>query len=213
MSTTDTFPVMARLKEATNELHTLAERSPFQSRLVRGAVERALYGRWLFQMLQVHDDLERRLGVLLGKRSDLAGVIRPELFQAPRLRADLGVVAPGAVFADCDAVRELRHDMAAASDANPLSLLGFNYVVEGSKNGGRYIARSVRRALAIEPGRGDLYLDPHGETQPALWAQYRREMDAITFAETDVEAMIAAAKRMFQAAARIGDDVLAAQVA
>jgi heme oxygenase len=209
MTTTDTPSVMARLKEATAELHTRAERSPFQSRLVRGAVEPALYARWLSQMLQVHTELESRLRGVLARRPELASVVREDLFQAPRLRADLDALTPGAAYAEGDAARRMRADIARAAEANPLALLGFNYVLEGSKNGGRFIARGVRRSLSLEPGRGDLYLDPHGEQQPALWAQYRRDMDAIALSEADVEAMVAAACRMFEFAAEVGDDVLA----
>jgi heme oxygenase len=202
--------VMLRLKEATQELHTRAERSEFQQRLMRGTVPRDLYAQWLGQLLLVHAALESRLVALRDNRPDLAVLIRDELFQAPRLREDLAFLglSPDTIR-PTPAVERIVAQMADAARACPASLLGSNYVLEGSKNGSRYIAKAVRRALPLTPGEGDRYLDPHGEDQPRLWAEYRRTMDEALFTEDETLAMIDAASRMFEAAEGIGADLLA----
>lgn len=202
--------VMLRLKEATQELHTRAERSEFQQRLMRGTVPRELYAQWLGQLLLVHAALEAHLVALRADRPDLAVLIRDELFQAPRLREDLAFLglSPDTLRAT-PAVERIITRMADAARACPASLLGSNYVLEGSKNGSRYIAKAVRRALPLTPGKGDRYLDPHGEDQPRLWGEYRQTMDAVAFTEEETVSMIDAASRMFEAAEGIGADLLA----
>src|SRR5688572_7236776 len=81
--------VMPRIKEATNDLHTKAERSDFQQRLVRGVLHRELYAAWLAQLLLVHSVLENEVRNLVGARPEFASFVREELFQAPRLHEDL----------------------------------------------------------------------------------------------------------------------------
>src|SRR5690606_30232473 len=127
-----------------------------------------------------------------------------------RLREDLAFfgLSPDSIRAT-PAVERIITQMTHAARACPASLLGFNYVLEGSKNGSRYIAKAVRRALPLTPGQGDRYLDPHAEDQPRLWAEYRRTMDEVAFTKEETTSMIDAASRMFEAAEGIGGDVLA----
>jgi heme oxygenase len=201
----DAAGVMLRLKEATAELHTRAERSEFQSRLIRGVVTRGEYADWLGQLLLIHEELEPRVREFLGARPALAGLIPAELYQAARLRADLAHfgVAPDSLAPCAAAARVIGAIRAAATNA-PAALLGFYYVLEGSKNGSKYIAKALRRTLGLVPGAGDRYLDPHGEDQPRLWGDFKRGMDAVGFEEAEVAAMIDAACAMFEAAGGIG---------
>ncbi len=209
----DTIPtgsgVMLRLKDATGELHTKAERSEFQQQLVRGAVRRDLYAAWLAQLLLVHSVLDDEVRTLAAARPELAPFVREELFQTPRLHEDLAFfgLSESSIEPTPAVSRVIAHIRAAAT-TSPAALLGFYYVLEGSKNGSRYIAKAIRRTMGITPGQGDRYLDPHGEEQPRLWGEFKQGMDAVAFEEDEVAAMIEAAKQMFEAAEGIGADLL-----
>ncbi len=209
-STPTSSGVMLRLKEATSELHTKAERSEFQQRLVRGAIPREQYASWLAQLYLVHAELEARVRELVATRPEFAGFVREELFQTPRLRGGPRVLRdPESGIKWTPTATRVVSQIREAAAAAPVGLLGFYYVLEGSKNGSRYIAKALRRAMGITPGAGDRYLDPHGEEQPRLWGAFKQGMDAIPFDEAEVATMIDAARRMFEAAEGIGHDLLA----
>lgn len=200
--------VMARLKAATDDLHSKAEKSEFQQRLVRGGVTREEYARWLAQLLLIHEELEPRVRGLVAARPELAAFITDDLYQAPRLRQDLAHLglAVDSIAPTPAAARVIAAIRAAGASAesSPAALLGFYYVLEGSKNGSKFIAKAIRRALGITPGAGDLYLDPHGEEQPRLWKAFKEGMNGVSFDEAEVAAMIEAACGMFEAAGGIG---------
>lgn len=203
-------PVMQRLKDSTSDLHTRAESSEFQRLLIKGEVSRTQYTQWLGQMLLVHAALERHMRALLASRPALSPVVRNDLFQEANLRADLAFLGldESQILATPAAARIIDL-METAGEKDPISILGFYYVLEGSKNGSKYIARAVRRGLDIEPGAGDRYLDPHGAEQSALWASFKQAMGELEFTEPQIESMIDAACRMFEAAEGIGADLLA----
>ncbi len=202
---------MDRLREATADLHAKAEGHPFQTSLVRGTVATEEYARWLGQMLLIHTALEGRLAELRTQRSELGPMIRDDLFQADRLRADLrhhGI--------DPESLRPLPAtvDFVAWIDRTaserPLALLGANYVLEGSKNGNRFIAKALMRRGGEVPSSnaGFRYLDPHGEAQRPMWQEYRQTMNAMPIDPADADAMEDAARRTFAAITRLSDDLV-----
>jgi heme oxygenase len=90
--------------------------------------------------------------------------------------------------------------------ADPAALLGVLYVLEGSTNGSRYIARNIRRAFGLERP-GTRFMDPHGEHQPARWAAFKQLLDqAIDPAE--VPTVIEGAHATFLAVTEIGQELL-----
>ena len=197
MSAMTTSNIMDLLKERTAEHHRRAEQQPLQQALVKGTATREQYAQWLGQMMLVHAELERAIESLTSRERRLA-VASAEQFGHPRLAADLRTLGidPATVKAStgtaavCEQIR-------AAAKADPVTLLGFHYVLEGSKNGNRYIAMALRRGLGLVPGTGDTYLDPYGEQQRPKWAAFRAAMGAQPYSESETEAIIAAAGTMF----------------
>jgi len=196
----ETRNIMDALKERTGEHHRRAEQQPLQRALVSGTATREQYTQWLGQMLVVHIALEREIEFCRAAEPRLA-VAADDQFGHPRLAADLRTLGidPGAIGASaataataavCEAIR-------AAAAVMPVSLLGFHYVLEGSKNGNRYIAIALRRGLGLSPGSGDTYLDPYGEHQRAKWQAFRAAMGGGTYSEAETEAIIGAAGAMF----------------
>jgi heme oxygenase len=197
--------IMSRLREETRDLHASAEGKAFQRRMLGGELSREEYVRWLGQMLQVHRALEAHLR-RLWKTDPAFAALREEQFQEPYLLADLAALdgASGG-HAPLPATAALIADIERAAVETPLALLGHHYVLEGSNNGNRYIVRRLAPALGIAHGEGDRYLDPYGEAQPALWARFKQDMEAVGFASAQADLLVAAARRMFAGVGEISD--------
>jgi len=124
--------------------------------------------------------------------------VRPYQYQEQSLRRDLahlGRDEDGA--APLPAVREFAARVTDWAARNPVALLGILYVLEGSKNGGRYLARAVRRAYGFD-GQGTEYLDPYGELQAERWQQFKADMDALPLTEVEKDDIVAAAASAFR---------------
>ena len=199
MTTTAAEPFSTRIKSGTWDLHQQAESQPFQKSLVQGRVGREAYARWLSQMLLIHRTLEGRLRELTATDPRVAAIVTEEQHQEPYLLADLDTLGAdmGSIEA-LPATAELVRDIEEAAEREPIRLLGFHYVLEGSNNGNTFIARAVRPALGLEPGAGDRYLDPYGERQRAVWGAFKAELDAQNFTPAEQDAMIEAARDMFE---------------
>lgn len=195
--TTMQVNIMDALKARTAEQHRRAEQSPFMRGLVSGQVTREGYARWLGQMMHVHAALEGEIVAHRGAEPRLA-VASDEQFGTPRLRADLVAlgVDPASVK-PLPATAALVERVRAVAASCPVALLGFHYVLEGSKNGNAYIAKALRRALGLTIGAGDSYLDPYGEQQRARWAAFREAMGGQEYSESDAAAVLEAACVMF----------------
>ncbi len=152
--------VMERLKVGTQDMHSLAEGRQFQRRMLKGSITRHEYTDWLGQMLLIHRALEKHL---LGRLTvdPLFAAVREEQFQEPNLKADLAALGSDTqAVTPLPATAALIADIDRAAAEEPLALLGYHYVLEGSKNGNRFIARQLVPALGLAPRRADRYLDP-----------------------------------------------------
>jgi heme oxygenase len=206
MTTTASPTLMEHLRDATADLHAAAEHHPFQTSLVRGEATLEDYGRWLGQMLAIHDALETALVAQRSVRPELATIVRDELLMAPRLRDDLKALGVAQTDA-LPATARFCAEIGRLADEHPAALLGCLYVLEGSKNGNRFIARALRRAYANEPTASFGYLDAHGEEQRTLWADFKAAANVLTLADGDLPAMTRAAKDTFRAVTAVSDDL------
>ena len=208
MPTTSTPDFMSRMKEETWPLHQQAEGRPLEQALVKGTLPRPLYVRYLEQRLLVHRALEAHARELARQVPALKAVIREELFQEENLIADLKHLgANPSGIRPCRATLTFLGEMEAFLNNEPLSLLGCYYVFEGSKNGGRYIARAVSHAFQLKPGPGLLYLDPHGEQQRPLWARFRQDVNQLELTPQQQDLLIATAKRTFELVSQLDDEL------
>jgi heme oxygenase len=159
-------------------------------------------------MLLIHRALENRLRDLAASDRRVAAIVTEEQHQEPYLLADLDALGSDsssieALPATADLIRKIDE----ASEREPIRLLGFHYVLEGSNNGNAFIARAVRPALGLEPGAGDRYLDPYGERQRAVWAAFKSGLDAQAFASAEQDAMIGAARDMFEGISMVSQEL------
>lgn len=217
MSLAATAPsLMARLKEATADLHRHAETRTLQRSLVTGVLPPATYRAYLIELHALHAALEAALAPLADEQPALAFLRDGALRHSANIAHDLATLAGGqpeacaAIDGGTAARRELvQFIMDAASRRQILALLGSLYVLEGSMNGNRFIARALRKSWRLSGSECLRYLDPYGDGQQPAWQRFREAMDALHVTPEDVNAAVEAACRTFDALARISDDVLA----
>ena len=199
--------VMQVLRAATAEHHRRAERHEFQREFVRGRIPLSIYHTWLSQMHHVHESLELRLEALVLERRELASVFGIERRKLPKIVDDLAFLdssepASGPVPATQRFVVYLQ----ALAQTDPVALLGAFYVMEGSTNGSRFIAPSVRKAYDLpDDGRGTSYLDSYGDRQPNMWQQFKVAMNDLALGETEVGSIVTAACNTFDGVTAIGE--------
>jgi len=204
-SSSDTFST--RLKAHTWPLHKMAENRPLQRALGRGELPQSVYAHYLGQLLLVHRALERALREHRPNNNAIATVFCDDQQREDDLRNDLKYLKT-----DVDAIepiaqtRELVDRIERAAAEQPTALLGYLYVLEGSTNGARFIARVIRKSYGFEQ-QGLSYFDPYGDEQPARWQAFKNAMDSIDFAEADEQAIFVAGDDMFNSIAAISDAV------
>ena len=188
--------VTNRLKRETWDLHERAEGHPVQKTLIRGHLPREVFAAHLGQLLLVHRALESRLRELRENDPRVAAIVSDEQFQVPYLLEDLAVY--GVEAGSIEAGTEIRGLIAKIGSAPPLGLLGMHYVLEGSNNGNRFIARAVAQAYGVTPGAPGLrYLDPYGDRQRELWGAFKTATDGAGFSEDESDQMLEGARTMY----------------
>ena len=193
--------IMARLKAGTAAQHAVAESKPLEAALIEGSIGRAQYEKYLSQRWLIHRELEAATDRALRTDNRLTSLSLPSLYQTKNLEADLSHLQsnlgsirplPGAT----NLIQEIQK-------AAPATLMGIYYVFEGSKNGARYISKSLAKA-----GQTALrYLDPHGEQQRPLWMKFRADMDSISWTPTEQDQMVKAAQATFDAISSLDDAI------
>lgn len=201
--------LMARLREDTRDLHEHAESRTLQRRMARGELPRQTFVAYLAQLHWIHSALESALARSRGAHAAIDAVATEDRFRVPDLLADLAhhggdpAAALPAAVGFCETI-------AALEAEGPVALLGCLYVLEGSTNGARFIARVLRRAWGIEGREGLAYMDPYGDAQPERWAAFRREMDAADFSGVERNRIVSAARATFEAIASVSDELMQA---
>ena len=198
MTPAATDSLMADLKHATQAAHVATEHQPFQRALVDGSLPRDAYLALLAQVRPIHAALEDRLWRAAATCEPIRLVLHDDQRCTPHIDADLNHLAPRTEHpAPLPATQRLLDAIDASAGADPVALLGWHYVFEGAKNGGRYIARSVRAAYALPPDAGTRYLDPYGNEQRLRWQAFKDAMDRLNLSPAQRAAILDAASTAF----------------
>lgn len=199
------------LKERTREAHARAEKHPVQARMVKGEVTRAQYAAWLGQMLPVWRAVDATLAALAARDARVGAMVKPYHAHADRVAADLTFLgASGAGHAPLAATSRFVAMVNGAASSGGPALVGVWYVLEGSSNGGRFIAKALSKALGINGPEGLTSFDPHGERQRERWQAWRADLDARVFEDHEREAILAAAVATFEAVWEVMEDMAGA---
>jgi heme oxygenase len=198
---------MIRLKTETRELHTHAESRALQQGIATGEVDRASFSAYLGQLYHVHRALESALEESRSAHPAITAVATDDRMRMPDLDRDLAFHGlDGGKIEVGEAATRFRSRIEETAASNPTALLGALYVLEGSTNGGRFLARSLRKSWGLD-GDGLDYFDPYGDEQPQRWAAFKHDMDQASFEPTEEQAIIEMAKATFLAIAEVSDEV------
>jgi heme oxygenase len=199
------IPLTRARKEKTRDLHEVVEHHPFQQELLKGSLPRERYVAFLGEMHAIHTTLDAALATHGETSKVLRRVLANYSSQKPFLEDDLAFFGQEAasliertkLAGMKPAAEGFSQRLMRTLSENPIGLLGFLYVLEGSRNGGRVIARCVRNAYPLSDGRGTAFLDPYGENQRERWQRFKGSLDNLVLSETDRAGVVEGARVAF----------------
>ncbi|MBL8744900.1 MAG: biliverdin-producing heme oxygenase [Phycisphaerae bacterium] len=205
-------PLSERLKEETRADHFRAEKHPLMVAMIGGRIDRAAYAGYLGQMLHVHTTLEAALRDTAHHHPALALLVCEHEFRELALLADLSTLGEVPdLHPPLPATRLFCGRIAGLAGEAPVALLGALYVLEGSTNGGRYLAPAVRKAPRLpghgEAGSGTEYLDPHGPRQRDRWSFFKVSLDVLVLSPGERDLIVAVASDAFRGVHDIFEDL------
>lgn len=204
-----TTGIMGHLRETTRALHKDAESRPLQRAMAKGSLPPGSYVMYLGQLRHLHEALEASLDTVSASHPGLAVLFTEDRRRVPDLDRDLA--AFGVSVEDVSVLPATAEFISRVKDlatSESMALLGPLYVLEGSTNGGKFLARVLERSLQIENRAGLSYMDPYGDRQPEMWATFKRLADQVELTPDQRSAVTEAACETFCAIAAISDAVL-----
>jgi heme oxygenase len=200
----------AALRARASELHGHAERSGIVHRILLGQADRYGYALLLRNLLLAYQLLEQGLR----RHRHTPGVrmaVRPALFRAPRLAADLAalcgpswrrslpLLAEGALYA---------RRVAQAAKGDGRLLIAHAYVrYLGDLNGGQTMKRLLARTLAVEPATLSFYDFPDITDMRAFSAAYRADLDRAGGEIDSIDAVAEEVARAFALNIQVSESV------
>jgi heme oxygenase len=172
--------LMEELKAATFPAHASLQAVPFFSALAACQLPLESYVGQLRALAALHGVLEQAIKECPDPR--VAAVWQPDMRKISLLQQDLRYFEPRtvadlkeAVEATLQTVESLR----LQSVTQPLSLLGWLYVLEGSTLGSVMLRPLYARAFLLTGEEGLAYLHPYGKAVHTRWGQYQQRMNAL----------------------------------
>jgi heme oxygenase len=203
-----TQPLSRRLRDDTQDLHTIAERSGIMRPLLRGTLEPRAYARLLRNLYAIYAALEGGLRQHAG-HAVLAPFAHDALFRLDRLERDLLTIEGPDWRRSLETTETARRyaDRLATGDA--WLLLAHAYVrYLGDLSGGQHIARIVRRALGAGLESAVEFYDftELGDLE-VFKAQVRSELDRIQPSADCAAELVAEARWAFEAHAELFNEL------
>lgn len=190
--------LMTRLREATREVHDQLETLPYFQALDRGELPIESYVGQLRAMAVLHGVLEHEVPNARDARLNV--VWMENLRRFPQIQADLGFFASRAILdiaAAHEAAGVLANHILRRSVEQPVSLLGYLYVLEGSIGGAKVLAPRFSQAFGLDMHRGLAYLTWDHAVAGKRWRDFGERMNATPVNATESEAIIDAAQEAF----------------
>jgi heme oxygenase len=201
-----------QLKDATGDVHRQAERGGAVALLLRGTLTLQAYARLLANLRPAYQALEAGL-LQWREHPALRAVVRPELFRAAALEADL-VALVGEDWASRVAVLPAGRAYVARREAlrrdDPMLLLAHAYVrYLGDLNGGQVLARRLAGSLGLGAAALGFYRFEAIGTIETFREEYRRGFDQAALTPPQTQAVLAEARRGFMLTMAISQAVAA----
>lgn len=197
--------LMENLKSTTRADHDSAEGHDFQRLLFSGQLPYETFCDYVGQLFVLHKALEDELKVAL-KDERVQKVLGDWQYQEGFLTSDL--TALGRKSSECKplpATQKIIDSIKATSKKHPIALLGYHYVLLGSKHGARMICPNLKKSYNLDGQGGTLYFDPYEGKFMQLWGEFKESMNNNQLNEAETAEILDAAKLMFRAMGEIGE--------
>lgn len=194
------------LKEATSAAHSKAETRRLQRQLIGGTVDVPVFAAFLRQLHVIHTELERQMQL----RTEVAVLIdwTSAYFHSVRIGEDLASLGWGASADEpLSSTQQLQSPIEKSSHDDPIALLGYFYVLEGSMNGNHYIIRALQKSTLADRCAFK-YFDPYGEEQPERWAACKQALDNFEATSEQTQSIVDTALATFEGISAISDEVI-----
>lgn len=204
-----TTPVMELLRDSTAELHTSAEANEFQHQLGSGKVDKKHFSRYLEQLYLMHKRLADLLNESKPANHAVNHVVKDYHLDLSCLSKDLayfGQKPDGA--SPLKATAKLMDSMKSTAQNDTAALLGYLYVLEGSTNGAKFMAKALRAGLELPEDAGASYFDRYGDAQRERWTAFKTAMNELDFSEKERDSLVTRAKEIFHSFGEIGTELL-----
>jgi heme oxygenase len=168
-----------QLRQGSQDLHKVAERSGLMADLLRGRLARSDYTLMLLNLQAIYLALEQGLAqASVALKMEFA-----PLFRAEAIARDLAFLTPAPHMQLCPATRAYVQRLAFLSASGSPLLLAHAYVrYLGDLHGGQMLRRCVSRVLKSERHEGLSFYDfGTPERVAQLIADFRTGLDAMTY--------------------------------
>ena len=155
-------PFLQTLKQSTTELHLLLESNKLLSEIVLPGISIYQYGYYLTLMNEITSVYEKEILPIVIEA--IPNVTSRNISQL--ILDDLQSIA----FKLPDAIKLTQYTI-SANISTPFAM-GFMYVMEGSKLGGKVIFKNIHKVLGFREDFGATYLTDHGVDTFGLWKEF-----------------------------------------
>jgi len=195
---------MARLRDETRAEHAHVEALPFSSALAAGELPLASYIAFLQALRTIYAVFEQAMEQ--AKHPLLGAVWNDALRKLPWIEQDLAYLQPHP--ATGLSIAELRAQLVAQriryhATNDPIALLGYLYVLEGSTLGGQVLQFQAAQTLGLSRAGGLAYLSSYEKSTKARWTSFSARMNQIGTDVAEQNRMVAVAREAFKGIAEI----------
>jgi heme oxygenase len=192
----NTVSLPDQIRQAIAPAHVAVEQTPFAQGMVSGRIARHEYTAGLQQIGYLHEAMESALAEAHGTSASVAKVYDPaRMARLPVIERDLAALEADTTAMAHDVVSQLASEFTRWATTQPHALIGALYVMEGSRMGSMVLARSLTKALLVEPRPGtglDYHIDGIA-TRPTDWKAFRGALADMPFSEAEQAEIVSAA--------------------
>ena len=171
-------PIVARLKEETKDYHSRIEELPYFKALIDHKLPLECYVNQLRALAVVHGVLESEIGLADDER--VAAVWDDDLKKLPLLEEDLNFFESRVVSEDStsiDAALAMAGDIRLRRIENPVTLLGYLYVFEGSTLGNSMHRPDIVATYQLDDLSGCRYYASYQDQVSGRWSLFSGKMN------------------------------------
>ena len=190
--------IMARLKTETGELHARLESLPYFKALMDHKLPLESYVNQLQALAVIQGVLENEIAISDDKR--VLSIWSDDLKKLPLLQDDLKFFEPRVESknsSSIEAALAMTERIRLRRVENPITLLGYLYVFEGSTLGNSMHRPDISETFHLDATNGCRYYSSYGNEVSTRWNQFSDKMNQILDNPTLHDPIIEAAQEAF----------------